>query len=112
MLVPLNARTIVWSNNVTTDNAHAAPATAQPSGKDWLITVLLGLSLAGIGLLVVSTYIVEYEVLHHLVRDVAIALLVSALVTYCYEGYLRKRVDFEKLESVLRTVAGSSIPAT
>jgi hypothetical protein len=83
-----------------------------PSGYRWLVTILLVLIVAGIGFLWGSTHIDEHSVWHHLVRDVGIAFLVSALVTASYEGYLRQKVDLEKLESVLRTVAGSNIPVT
>src|SRR5512138_1945681 len=83
-----------------------------PSGYRWLAMILLGLFLVGGGFLWGSTHLDEHEVWHHLVRDVGIACLVSALVTICYEGYLRQKVDLEKLESVLRTVAGSNIPVT
>lgn len=97
---------------MTTDNAHEVSSIVPHSGKRWLWMVLIGLCVTGILLLYASTRIDEQFVWHHLVRDIGIALLVSALVTYSYEGYLRRRVDLEKLESVLRTVAGSSIPAT
>jgi hypothetical protein len=83
-----------------------------PSGYRWLVMILLALIAAGIGFLWGSTHIDEHSVWHHLVRDVGIAFLVSALVTASYEGYLRQKVDLEKLESVLRTVAGSNIPGT
>jgi hypothetical protein len=87
-------------------------STPDCSGYRWLATVLVVLLLAGGAFLWWSTCLDEHEVWHHLVRDIGIAFLVSALVTGSYEGYLRQKVDLEKLESVLRTVAGSSIPVT
>jgi hypothetical protein len=93
-------------------NAREMLMVRHPSGYGWLVAILLVLTAAGIGFLWGSVKLDEHGVWHHLIRDVGIAFLVSALVTGSYEGYLRQKVDLEKLESVLRTVAGSSIPVT
>lgn len=97
---------------MATRNIREKLTSRHPSGYRWLATVLVVLLLAGGAFLWWSTCLDEHEVWHHLVRDIGIAFLVSALVTGSYEGYLRQKVDLEKLESVLRTVAGSSIPVT
>jgi hypothetical protein len=75
-----------------------------------LVLLVLFLILLGVGGLYLTTFLDEKVIAYHLVRDLSLAFLISGLVTGSYEIYIRRRVDLEKIESVLTTVAGSSVP--
>src|ERR1043166_4443651 len=75
-----------------------------------LATIVVLLLIIGLGLLIWASKSKTEDVWHHLKRDLGITCLMSVIVTMTYEVYIRKRVDLEKIQSVLSTVAGSNIP--
>src|ERR1051325_11634600 len=88
----------------------AAPQKGKAAGLRALASVVVGLIIVGLALLVVSKNYGETELRHHLIRDFGIACLISALVTVAYEAYVRYRFDIAKIDTLLNTVYGSSIP--
>lgn len=52
----------------------------------------------------------EISIWHHVLRDVGIALFVSAAVTLLYEAYFRWLVDLHKIDTILTAVYGSHVP--
>jgi len=80
------------------------------AGLTALIVVVIILGGVGVTTLAVAQNYTEDELTHHLFRDFGIACLISALVTVAYEAYVRYRFDIEKIDTLLHTVYGSSIP--
>jgi hypothetical protein len=76
-----------------------------------LLILVSALFVVGGLMLVLAHYVTGDSLGHHLLRDVGIALLISALVTVAYEAYARTRFDLAKIESLLDTVYGSDVPA-
>lgn len=101
-----SGHTAIYVSDAVLEKLMNAERTSLRKLTIWL--VLLG--LAGGGIILLATRVDEKAVWHHLVRDVGIATIVSALVTGIYEAYLRARVDIHKISSVLSTVAGSNVP--
>lgn len=92
--------------------AEAAPGDAVRRRKSrlLLVSLVLGLLIAGVALLLLPGVRSIDDAVHELARDLGIACIISALVTASYEVYIRRRFDLERLSSLLETVYGSSVP--
>ncbi|HEV8431069.1 MAG TPA: hypothetical protein VGQ41_24410 [Pyrinomonadaceae bacterium] len=80
--------------------------------KEWktLLLWVVPLFVIGIGAIVAAPFTDKDSLFHHLMRDIGIALLISALVTVAYEAYARRTFDLAKIETLLDTVYGSGVP--
>jgi hypothetical protein len=88
----------------------AAGRTGKEVGTRFLVAIVGALFITGILALALSNVYKKHELAAHLIRDFGIACVISALVTILYEAYVRYRFDIAKIDTLLNTVYGSSIP--
>jgi len=80
------------------------------AGVRFLALIVGALFFVGLIFLAVANNWKNHERTTHLLRDFGTACLISALVTILYEAYVRYRFDIAKIDTLLNTVYGSSIP--